>query len=326
MKIGITFDLKSEYLKAGFTDEEAGEFDREDTIEAIETELQKLGHKTERIGNIKQLAAALLSGNRWDLVFNIAEGMYGVAREAQVPALLDAYNIPYTFSDAMVMALSLHKGFTKSIIRDAKIPTADFINVNTIDDVKKINLPYPLFVKPAAEGTGKGIDEKSVINNPSDLEPTCRHLLEKYKQPVLVETYLPGREFTVGIVGTGDDAKSIGALEVILREEAEKNVYSYVNKEKCEDLVIYKVCYEPIARECEEVALQSWKALNCRDAGRVDVKLDKNDVPNFLEVNPLAGIHPLHSDLPILATQQGISYSELIKMIMNSATKRIYGK
>ncbi len=323
IKVGLTYDLKSEYLKLGFSDEEAGEFDREDTIEAIENALLENGYQTERIGHAKQLMQQLLAGQRWDIVFNICEGMYGVGREAQVPAILDVYNIPYTFSDTLISALTLHKGFTKRAIRDAKIPTADFRIIQSEEDIAEVDMLYPLFAKPVAEGTGKGIDATSKIHNKEELDTVCKSLLTKYKQPVLVETYLEGREFTVGIVGTGKDAKAIGACEVILKTDAEANAYSYYNKENCEDLVIYQVIEGPIAQLCKQVALDAWNCLDCRDGGRVDLKLDAYDVPNFLEVNPLSGLHPLHSDLPILATQKGIKYVDLIGMIMDSAVKRI---
>jgi len=323
MKIGLTFDLKTEYLKMGFSDEQAGEFDREDTIDAIENTLIELGYQTERIGHAKQLMNLLLEGKRWDLVFNICEGMYGIGREAQVPAILDVFNIPYTFSDTLVSALTLHKGLTKRVIRDCNIPTADFFIVEHIKQVDVINLKYPLFVKPIAEGTGKGIGSYSKITQPDQLKSVCAQLLEKYKQPVLVETFVSGREFTVGITGTGEDAQVVGVCEVILKKDAEDHAYSYFNKENCEELVIYQVTEEVVAQECKKVALDSWKALLCRDGGRVDLKLDENGVPNFLEVNPLSGLHPLHSDLPILATQKGVSYKELIKRIMDSAVKRL---
>ena len=122
MKIGLTYDLRSEYLKMGYSELETAEFDRDDTIEAIESTLHELGYETERIGHAKQLAKALTTGKRWDLVFNIAEGLHGIGREAQVPALLDLYEIPYTFSDPLVMSLTLHKGLTKRVLRDAGVP------------------------------------------------------------------------------------------------------------------------------------------------------------------------------------------------------------
>jgi D-alanine-D-alanine ligase len=323
MIVGLTYDLRSEYLKQGYTEEETAEFDREETVEAIESTLNKLGYETERIGNVKQLAKELVFGKKWDIVFNICEGMYGIGREAQVPALLDAYKIPYVFSGPLVLALTLHKAMTKSVVRDAGVPTPAYHVVHKISDIDKLVLPYPLFAKPLAEGTGKGIDSNSVINNTEQLKERCTYLLSQFKQPVLVETYLSGREFTVGIVGTGEEARSVGVMEIILNEKAEKNVYSNLNKEECEELVEYVLVKDPVAEECEKVSLDAWRALGCEDAGRVDVRHDNLGIPNFIEVNPLSGIHPVHSDLPILSTKNGISYPELMKMIMDSAVKKI---
>jgi len=323
MRVGLTYDLRSAYLKEGYSEEETAEFDRDDTIDSIENTLKELGYKTDRIGHVRQLASRLANGDRWDIVFNIAEGMFGIAREAQVPALLDAYNIPCVFSDALILALSLHKGMCKHVIRDCNIPTPEFKVINNLSDIDTVKLSMPLFAKPIAEGTGKGVDGNSKVNSMKELKKLCGDLLTKYKQPVLVETFLPGREFTIGIVGTGDEAKSVGVLEVVLKGDAEPDAYSYMNKEKCEELVQYILVKGKIAAECEKVALESWRALGCRDGGRVDIRMDDNGVPNFLEVNPLAGLHPLHSDLPILSTLNGIAYRDLIKMIMDSAVKRV---
>ena len=189
MIIGLTYDLRSEYLAEGYSEDETAEFDRDDTVSAIEAALQSLGHHTERIGHGRQLAAALSAGKRWDLVFNIAEGMYGIGREAQVPALLDMYRIPYTFSDPLVMSLTLHKGMTKRVIRDAGVPTTDFFVVETPDDADDVHLAAPYFVKPVAEGTGKGINLDSIIRSRDALKPACRRLLDLYRQPVIVEPY-----------------------------------------------------------------------------------------------------------------------------------------
>ena len=324
MIVGLTYDLRSEYLKQGYTELETAEFDRDDTVVAIETTLHQLGYKTERIGNIRQLAEALVNGRRWDIVFNFCEGLNGIGREAQVPALLDAYKIPYVFSGPLVLALTLHKAMTKSVIRGAGIPTPDFFLIKLIKDIDRVNLPYPLFVKPVAEGTGKGIDASSVINNFNELKLRSTYLLEEFHQPVLVETYLSGREFTVGIVGTGEEARSVGVMEILLNKDAEKNVYSYVNKEECEELVEYVLSNGPEAKACEKVSLDAWRVLECEDGGRVDIRFDGKGIPNFVEVNPLAGLHPLHSDLPILTTKNGIPYQELIKMIMDSAVKKVH--
>lgn len=323
MRIGLTFDLRQAYLDMGYGEEETAEFDQIGTIDAIDQTLQELEYQTDRIGHIFNLTQRLASGERWDLVFNIAEGLHGIGREAQVPALLDAYQIPYTFSDPLVLALTLHKGTTKRVLRDLGIPTPPFAEVQSVGDIENVNLPFPLFAKPIAEGTGKGITSFSKIHNQDELEKTCVELLAQYCQPVLVEQYLPGREFTVGIVGTGEHARSVGIIEVILKNNAEQFAYSYINKEECEERVMYQPVDDALAKEAERMALLAWRGLECRDAGRVDLRVDEQGVPNVMELNPLAGLHPQHSDLPIICTFYGISYRRLFEMILSSALTRV---
>lgn len=326
VRIGLTYDLRSEYLAAGYGEEETAEFDRPDTIAALERALRGLGHNPVRIGTARQLVDRLASGDGWDLVFNIAEGLYGgAARESQVPAILDAYDIPYTFSDPVVTGVCLHKALTKLVVRQAGVPTPGFAVVSEIDEVADIALPFPLFAKPVAEGTGKGIGPTSRVLDRDSLGRVCRDLLDRFHQPVLVETFLPGREFTVGILGTGGDAVVLGALEIVLRPNAEQHAYSYVNKERCEELVEYRAVEgtnQPEVRRAEQVALDAWRALGCRDAGRIDLRSDADGTPNFIECNPLAGLHPLHSDLPLIATAAGMPYQRLIERIVESADKR----
>ena len=323
MKIGIAYDLRKEYLDLGYSPEDTAEFDRPDTIDAIERELVELGHVAERIGNFRSLVAALAEGRRWDMVFNISEGLRGLGRESLVPCLLDAYEIPYTFSDPFVLALSLHKGMCKRVVRDLEIPTPDFSVVENDRDIEAVDLDYTLFVKPIAEGTGKGVDPTSKIASPDRLAEKCRQLLRRYNQPVLVERYLPGHEYTAGIVGTGDDARILGILDVVVKTDDE--VYSYDSKECCEEMVDYRLFNgsKELEREICEVALGSWRGLGCRDAGRVDLKLDEEGRAMFMEVNPLAGLNPVHSDLPIICNLMGIPFRELVGWIMDSAAVRV---
>lgn len=326
MKIGLTYDLRSDYLAEGYSLLETAEFDREETIDALEGSLQQLGHRTDRIGNARRLIERLAGGDRWDIVFNIAEGLRGIGREAQVPAILDIYEIPYTFSDPLVMSLTLHKGMTKCIIRDAGIPTADFFVFEGTFRQEDISFAPPYFIKPIAEGTGKGITPDSIIRREEDLSPACEKMLDAHNQPVLIERYLTGREFTVGITGTGPDAVVVGTMEVHLLPEAEQGVYSYANKENCEELVKYIIknnLEEPVVKRCEEVAINAWRTLGCRDGGRIDIRCDDSENPFFLEVNPLAGLHPDHSDLPIISRGVGLGYQALIERILASASKRI---
>jgi len=325
MRVGLTFDLRDHYLAAGYSAEDTAEFDNIETIDSLAGALERLGLEVDRIGTVRQLAQRLVAGERWELVFNIAEGLKGVGREAQVPALLDAYDIPYTFSDTMVMALALHKGMTKRVVRDCGVPTAPFAVVETMADLAAVELPFPLFAKPIAEGTGKGVTSASRVASATALRKVCRQLLERYRQPVLVETFLPGREFTVGIIGTGASAESVAVMEVVLNAQAEAGVYSYVNKEECESRVVYRLAEDEQAKEAGAVALAAWRALGCRDGGRVDLRQDAGGRPLFLEVNPLAGLHPTHSDLPIMCTLAGIPYDALIGRIVESARRRCGG-
>jgi D-alanine-D-alanine ligase len=322
MRVGLTYDLRQDYLAKGFGEEETAEFDAPETIAAIEGVLKRRGFKVERIGNVRSLVSRLAAGKRWDFVFNIAEGMHGVGREAQVPALLDAYAIPYTFSDPLTMALTLDKAMAKRIVRDNGLPTAPFLLVETERHIVEQPLAFPVFAKPVAEGTGKGITEASRIQSWNELVGTAVELLGRYRQPVLVESYLPGREFTVGIVGTGATAEVIAVMEIKLLTMAERGAYSYLNKELCADRVAYQLADDDEARLAGETALAAWRALNCRDGGRVDLRSDPYCVPQFLEVNPLAGLRPGHSDLVILSELAGWTYDQLVNRIIDSCLER----
>ncbi len=322
MRIGVTYDLRADYLAQGMSEEETAEFDSEITIASLCAALVGLGHDAVRIGHIRSLTERLARAERWDAVFNICEGLSGYAREAQVPALLEAYDIPFVFSDALTSALALDKAWTKRIVQSAGVPTAPFALVDRASDVAKIALPYPLFLKPVAEGSGKGVSARSRVRNAAELRAGVNELLAHFRQPVLVETYLPGREFTVGITGTGDDASVLGVLDISPTEKASGLDYGYENKERCDENVIYRLVDGPEADAAAAVALAAWRALRCRDAGRIDVRNDSRGQPQFLEVNPLAGLNPEHSDLCFLARFKGLSYQELIGLVMASFLKR----
>ncbi|MFA6427180.1 MAG: ATP-grasp domain-containing protein [Candidatus Magasanikbacteria bacterium] len=330
MHIGLTFNLRSSVVEEDQKDisslEEA-EFDSPATIDALFNTIEKLGHTVERIGNFFELQKKLVDGRCWDLVFNIAEGENGRNREAQIPAVLEAYHIPYTFSDPLTLAVSLDKSVAKRIIRDAGIKTPGFYTIKSYEDLQKLDtllLLFPLFVKPNSEGTGKGVNPHSIVHNQDELTKVTQELLSTYKQPVLVEEFLPGREFTVGVWGTGEKARAISVLEIKLLENAEKDVYSFVNKELCEELVKYElVTDQEIVKDAFDIAVKAYQALECRDAGRVDIKMDRDGRLQFLEINPLAGLNPTHSDLPMACTAVGISYEELIRKIIDSACERM---
>ena len=324
MRIGMTYDLRDDYLAQGFSDEAAGEFDAAITIDALEGAIRHCGHDVERIGSIRALVKALAAGNSWDLVFNIAEGVSGIAREAQVPALLEAYGIPFTFSTADVLTLAMDKALAKLVVREAGVRTPDFAVVRLSDDIATIDLPYPLFVKPLAEGTSKGVQETSRVTTPQELDAKCREVLAQYRQPALVETYLPGREFTVGLLGAGSTARVIGVAEVTFKPGGDASAYSYRNKiDAFDELTLVT---GSLADDVGGVALAVWRALNCRDAGRIDIRNDADGRPAFIEVNPLAGLRPGWSELTVLAEQAGMSYNDLIGAILTEAGRRVAAK
>jgi D-alanine-D-alanine ligase len=274
------------------------------------------------VGNVRQLASRLVGGERYDCVFNICEGLKGVAREAQVPALLEAYDIPYVFSDPLTLSLCLDKAMAKRVLRDGGVPTPEFAVVESADEARNLTLPFPLFVKPVAEGSGKGVSAASRIGDSASLVRVVSGLVNRFRQPVLIETYLPGREFTVGITGTGANAEALGVLDVRLTAKASAHGYGYENKERCDDNVVYALVDDEEARAAAEVALCAWRILRCRDGGRVDIRNDAQGRPSFMEVNPLAGLNPEHSDLVFIANFKGMAYRDLIGRIMDSFLKR----
>lgn len=318
----MTYDLQQEYLDAGYAKDEVAELDSPVTVEAIRRALLSRGHEVELVGGVMPLTRALANGRRWDLVFNFAEGMRGLAREAQVPALLDAWDIPYTFSGPEVLALSLHKGWTNAVLRAHGVPTADFRIVTSMEEVESVDLPFPLFVKPVAEGSSKGVSDKSLVKDRRELRDVCAHVLDAFRQPALVETFLPGREFTVGILGSGAGCRVLGVMEVLATARGDACAYTYANKQEWRERALYELASDDRAAQAAEVARAAWRALGCLDAGRIDVRLDERGQARFIEVNPLAGLNPESSDLPILCAKIGLGYDELISAIMDSAMTR----
>ncbi len=323
LNIGLVYDLRSEYLAAGFAPELVAEFDSDETIDSLAAAISSAGHRVDRIGNARSLCARLVAGDSWDLVFNIAEGLSGRCRESQVPALLELFSVPYTFSDPLVLAATLDKAVAKRLLQSAGVATPRFAVVADSSALDTVNLAYPLFAKPLAEGSGKGVSRDSIADSPDALASLCQRLLDTFHESVLVEEYLPGREFTVAVLGNASTARILGVMEVSISDEAGGAVYSYESKEKCEQLVSYSTP-EPgaLTSAVETLALDAYRVLECRDAARLDIRCDRQGRPSFMEVNPLPGLHPTHSDLPMIATAAGVSYNELIAEIINNACER----
>ncbi len=323
MRVGLVYDLRDDYRAMGYGEDEVAEFDSPDTIQALDNALAANFCQVERVGHGRALAERLVAGERFDLVFSIAEGLSGRSREAQVPALCELFGQAYALSDPLTMAASLDKAVAKRLVRDAGVATAEFAVIEHADEAMALELPYPLFVKPLAEGTGKGCETAGKVAGADQLRAAAARLIARYAQPVIVESFLPGREFTVGIVGTGAEARVVGVCEIVLLEGADAGVYSLRNKEECETLVTYRLVGDDEAGRAAVSALRAYRALGCRDAGRLDFRSNQAGRPLFMEANPLAGLHPTHSDLPIIAGLAGLSYQRLIGEILASAAARL---
>jgi D-alanine-D-alanine ligase len=330
VEIGIAYDLRSDFVQTqGGPEDALEEYDSPETVEAIERTLQGAGYTTRRLGGGRAFLAAALEAPG-DLVFNIAEGRGTRSREAHVPAVLEMLGVPCTHSDPLTLAACLDKAVAKRLVAASGVPTPRFAVVEREEDLARIDLPFPMFAKPLYEGSSMGIRRRSRLADPRELRERSLELLEAYREPVLVEEFCPGAEFTVGILGTGANARAIGVMEVRPRLVPESEfVYSLEVKrnERWQEELEYSVPPkrpEALVREVERVALAAFRALGCRDVARVDLRLAADGAPRFLEANPLPGLKPGWGDLPILADLAGMPYARLITSIVESARGR-YG-
>lgn len=324
MLIGLVYDLRDAYRNLGWDEEHLAEFDQPETIDALCRALESGGHRVERIGHGRALAERLVAGQRWDLVFNIAEGLGGRGREAQVPGLLELYGQPYLFSDPVTLGVTLDKGLAKRLVRDAGWPTAPFVLLEETRDLEWIGIACPLFLKPVAEGSGKGCDSGSRVRDADELARVFEGLRTRFDQPVLAESHLPGREFTVAIVGNGAAIRLALVAEILFETDGgDDGVYAFATKEEGATRVRYRLVEDAEARQALEAALGIYRLLGCRDAGRLDFRSDGEGCPHFLEINPLAGLHPDHSGFPRMAAQHGWSYDRLILTMLEAGLERL---
>jgi D-alanine-D-alanine ligase len=314
--------------------DEFAEWDSPTTIAAVEAALSHLG-KVVRLEAKSDFPENLRQANP-DIVFNIAEGFHGVNRESHVPAICEFYGIPYSGSDPFTLTLCLDKARTKETLTFHGIPTPRFAVVERVEDLDPVaeKLPFPLFVKPLHEGSSKGITDANLCFDRGHLTRQTAFLLENYRQPVLVEEYLPGKEFTCAVVGNGDDAivLPIVGMNFETLPKGALPIYSFDAKfvwDRPENPLDIFQCPARITRELqasiERVTLDAFRVLGCRDWARIDVRLDASGSPNVLEVNPLPGILPDPADnscLPKAARAAGIGYEELIQNCLKYAAAR----
>ncbi|MEY4581793.1 MAG: hypothetical protein RL701_6496 [Pseudomonadota bacterium] len=326
LRIGLTYNMRRTAQLSVERDHDA-EYDTPQTIRAIREAIESYGHDVVELEATPELST-LLPAARVDVVFNIAEGLGGRNREAQVPALLELLDIPYTGSDPTGMALTLDKRLAKQIVAQAECPTPISMVMRRGDEALAKGLVFPLMVKPVAEGSSKGVVARSVVENEAELRATARELIQKYKQDALVENYLPGREFTVALLGE-TEPRALPALEVIFLDTSRKHpVYDFESK-FVGGTTTYQVPakVEPaVLAEIEHVAKRAFTALGIRDYARVDLRMDARGQINFIECNPLPGLSPGFSDMCLIAEAVGMTYRELIGEILAPALRRYQEK
>jgi D-alanine-D-alanine ligase len=342
-KIAILANIKDELSSQpeGVPPDAFADFDHIETVNAIRAALETDGHSTVFIQADRDIPYALREVKP-DICFNIAEGLGGDAREAQVPALLEMLGIPYTGSRVLANGISLDKTLTKRIWRDRRLPVAPFQEFIIGDEPLRPELKFPLFVKPAREGTGMGVDTNAIVNNEKELRERSLYIINTYLQPALVETFLPGREFTVGVLGRRD-AKHYSChpewyekdgfhrfpiLELDTSHSATPWVYGMEEKSRDvgpDDSPGY-FCPANIEHELEKklkyFAVRAHLLLNALDISRTDIRLDEEGNPRLMEINTLPGLTPNYSDLCLQAKAEGIRYEDLILEILYLAASR----
>ena len=347
MNVALTFNVKPEsqtfleevspILNLGNIQPEKSidtyaEWDTWDTINAVKGAIECFHNCT--LVEADYTAFAKLKEINPDIVFNIAEGFNGVSREAQIPSMLDMLQLSYTGSDPLTLATCLDKARTKEILSYYEIPNAKFVIVDNLEQAGKVNLEFPLIVKPVSEGSSKGIFSSSFVKNKNELMKEAERILVEYNQPALVEEFLPGREFTVAVIGNGSEAEALPVVEIKYDEFPKDFIplYSYEAKwildTKENPLNVFKCPAEvdsKLEAKIKNTALRTYNVLRCKDWSRIDVRLDVNGEPNIIEVNPLPGILPNpeeNSCFPKAARAIGLSYRDMINKVLFVAAKR----
>ncbi|CAG0950399.1 D-alanine-D-alanine ligase [Anaerolineales bacterium] len=342
-KIAVLANIKDENLPKpeGVPPDAFADYDHIETVESLRAALETDGHSTVFIQADKDLPYALRDENP-DICFNIAEGLGGDAREAQVPALLELLGIPYTGSRVLANGISLDKTLTKRIWRDRRLPVAPFQEFLIGDEPLRAELNFPLFVKPAREGTGMGVDMNALVNNEKELRERVTYIINTYQQPALVETFLPGREFTVGILGRADaklysrhpewyEKDGFHRFPILELDTTHSDTpWIYTNEAKSKDVgangYLGYFCPADVEPELEKklksLALRAHQLLYTLDVSRTDIRLDEKGNPCLIEINTLPGLTPDYSDLCLQAKAEGIRYEDLVLEILYLGASR----
>lgn len=324
--------LKEPVAEKNLLTDTYAEWDTWETINAVK-------HAIESFHNVTMIEADHFAFEKFkeykpDIVFNIAEGFNGNGREAQIPAMLEMLQIPYTGSDPLTLSICLDKARTKEILSYYKIPNSKFLVAGDLNHISNSNYNFPLIVKPISEGSSKGIYSSSFVNNPKELKDEVERITSEYKQYALIEEFLPGREFTIAVLGNGKTAEVLPIVEINFNEFPEDFIplYSYEAKwilDTKENPLDVFTCPALLDKQLEEkiknISLQAYNILRCRDWSRIDIRLDKDGQPNIIEINPLPGILPNpeeNSCFPKAARAIGLNYNDMINRVLLEAAKR----
>ncbi len=323
-RVGLVYNLKRIKPQADGGQDDDAEFDAPATIDALADAIASLGHEVVRLEADVEVITRI-GGADIDVAFNIAEGLRGRGREALVPAVLEMFDIPYTGSDPATLALTLDKSLAKGVVSAAGVPTARGVVLHSALGPLPDWIRYPVIAKPVAEGSSKGVTGASVVYDEAQLRALVASMLERYRQGVLVEVFLSGREFTVGLLG-GPSPRVLAPLEIVFTGGDAHPVYSFAHKIEADTNVRYEAPAKvdaALGQAIHDVALRSFEALGCRDVARIDIRLDGEGVPHFIECNPLPGLTPGWSDLCIVATAAGMDYRALVGAILEPALGRL---
>ncbi|MFT7624543.1 MAG: D-alanine-D-alanine ligase [Myxococcota bacterium] len=322
-RVGLAYNLKRTVPQLSGDDDQDAEFDSADTVVAIARAIESQGHEVVLLEARRDFLERV-QRERIDVVFNIAEGYAGRSREAQVPAALELLGIPYTGSDPTALSITLDKALAKRVVAAAGVPTPRFFVLSRGDEPTPPLWSFPCVVKPVAEGSSKGLHASSVVHDEAGLRSMAGQLLRRYRQPVLVEAFLPGRELTVAVL-EWPDRVALAPMEIVFDTADPHPVYSFAHKQAQTDEIRYQAparLEQALDAAVRDVALRAFDALGCRDVARIDIRLDENGIPCFIECNPLPGLTPEWSDLCMIATSEGIAYHDLVARILAPAVGR----
>ena len=324
MKVGLTYDLKTDYSPRKDDPPDANaEFDHPDTIKVIAKAFEGQGFQTKRIGNVSHLLENLDKLDV-DIVFNISEGLTGRNRESQVPILLEMAGVPFVGADALSLGISLDKIMAKKIFMSEGIPTPRFIEVKTADGLTNLDhMKFPLFVKPRFEGSSKGLTETSRVENKEELKIQVERVISVYKQPALIEEFIRGEEFTIALIGN-DPPEALPIVQIKIDGDLNLKDKFYTFGHIKDDSLEY-VCpariSESLKKKLNDLAVKTFKAIECRDFGRVDFRVDEKDNPYVLEINPLPSLST-EDVFNVISKALGITYEKMLGRILNAAINR----